>query len=113
MRPLALLTLPLLALSHPISSVMGFRGQQTAWAAIDAAIPWLVLLPMLLTLRVAWPVRAVGGVSLVTLAVLNAVDARFAYISLAALCAGWLSVSLAWFNSPQIANQPRGCRDDH
>ena len=113
MRPLALLTLLLLGFLPPISSMTGVRGQPTVWAAINAALPWLVLLPMLLTLRAAWPVRAVGGVSLVTLAVLNAMDARFAYISLAALCAGWLSVSLAWFNSPQIANRPRGCRDDH
>ncbi|MCC6190650.1 MAG: hypothetical protein IT318_16595 [Anaerolineales bacterium] len=107
------MTLLLLGFLPPISSMMGVRGQQTAWAAIDAAFPWLVLLPILLTLRVAWPVRAVGGVSLVTLAVLNAMDAWFAYISLAALCAGWLSVSLAWFSSQQIANRPRGCRDDH
>lgn len=113
MRPLALLALLLLGFLCLISSMMVVRGQQTAWAAIAAALPWLVLLPILFTLRVAWPVRAVGGVSLVTLAVLNAVDARFAYISLAALCAGWLSVSLAWFNARQIVNRPRGCRDDH
>jgi len=113
MRPLALLTILLLVVLPPLSSIMGVGGKQTAWAAIDAACPWLVLLTILLSLRVAWPVRAVGGVGLVTLAVLNAVDARFAYISLAALCAGWLAVSLAWFNSPQTANRPQGRRDDH
>ncbi|MCC6192503.1 MAG: hypothetical protein IT318_26040 [Anaerolineales bacterium] len=112
MRLVALVFLLLVAMPPgPTTSSAG--GQGALMAALVAARPWLLMVPILISLRVPWPSCVLGGLCLVGLTVITGLGAESIQFGVAVLGGGWLLASLTWINSPQPGARTFGKHNDH
>ena len=82
-------------------------------AALDAARPWLLMVPILISLRLTWPSWVLGGLCLVGLAVTTGLGAESTQFGVAVLGGGWLLASRTWINPPHTGARTMGKHNDH
>jgi hypothetical protein len=112
MRLVALVFLLLVAMP-PGPTTSSAAGQGALMAALDVARPWLLTVPILISLRVTWPSWVLGGVCLVGLTAMTGLDAESTHCSMAVLSGGWLLASRIWTNSPHTGARTMGKHNDH
>lgn len=80
LRLLALATILSLVLLPQTPSAAGARAPTAFTAAMNNARPWLMLTPILLSLRLSWPAKLIGTLCLAFLAGLSAAEPPLAII---------------------------------